>query len=108
MCHDDDATSRGSGLLPNDAPPGARGAAAVIHTSYPEARVRLFGSAHYPDSIGPHSDVDLAIKGVDWPDNLRLWSQVEALEPEFEIDLMDGAIVSPSLRAHIDREGVAL
>jgi predicted nucleotidyltransferase len=86
----------------------ARRAAAAIHASYPEARVRLFGSVLYPDSFGPHSDVDLAVEGVGWPDYLRLWSQVEALEPDFEINLVDVAIASPSLQAHIDREGIEL
>jgi predicted nucleotidyltransferase len=88
----------------------ARRAAAVIHARYPQARVRmhLFGSTLYPDSFGPHSDVDLAVEGVGWPDDLRLWSQLEALEPEFEIDLVDVAIASPSLRAYIDREGEEL
>lgn len=82
--------------------------AAVVHASYPEARVRVFGLVLHPDTFGPDSNVDLALEGVGWPDFLRLWSKVEALEPEFEIDLIDVAIVSASLRAHIDREGIEL
>jgi len=42
----------------------ARRTAAVIRAGYPDTRVRLFGSTLYPNSFGPHSDVDLAIEGV--------------------------------------------
>src|SRR5947207_229122 len=86
----------------------ARRAAAFIKAAYPAARVRVFGSVLYPDSFGPRSDIDLAIEGIGWPEYLRLWSALDTLEPEFEIDLVDVEIVSASLRALLDREGVAL
>ena len=86
----------------------ARRAAAFIKSSYPQARILAFGSVLYPDSFGPQSDIDLALEGVGWPDYLRLWSALDKLEPEFEIDLVDVEAVSHSLRGLIEREGVAL
>jgi predicted nucleotidyltransferase len=86
----------------------ARRAAAFIKVAYPRARVRVFGSVLYPDSFGPRSDIDLAVEGVGWPEYLRLWSALDKLEPGFEIDLVDVEMVSPSLRALLEREGVVL
>jgi uncharacterized protein len=83
-------------------------AAAFIKASFPHARVRAFGSVLYPDSFGPRSDIDLAIEGIGWPEYLQLWSALDSLEPDFEIDLIDIEIASSSLRALIEREGVAL
>jgi predicted nucleotidyltransferase len=86
----------------------ARRSAAFIKAAYPDAKVRAFGSVLYPDSFGKQSDIDLALDGVAWPDYLRLWSALDKLEPEFEIDLVDVEIVSSSLRALLEREGVSL
>ena len=86
----------------------ARRIAAEIHRLYPSARLWAFGSLLYPDSFGPRSDIDLAVAGMDWPDYLRVWSAMERREPDFEIDLVDVAIVSDSLRMHIEREGIPL
>jgi predicted nucleotidyltransferase len=86
----------------------ARRAAAFIKASYPAAHVRVFGSILYPDSFGPRSDIDLAVEGVGWPEYLQLWSALDKLEPEFDIDLIDVEIMSSSLRTVLEREGVAL
>ncbi len=86
----------------------ARRAAEFIKAAHPNARVRLFGSILYPDSFGPQSDIDLAIEGAGWPEYLQLWSALDKLAPEFEIDLVDIAIVSSSLRTLIERESVEL
>jgi predicted nucleotidyltransferase len=83
----------------------ARRAAAFIKSSYPDARVRAFGSILYPDSFGPQSDIDLAVEGVGWPEYLHLWNAVDELEPEFEIDLIDIEIMSSSMRAVLEGEG---
>lgn len=71
-------------------------------------RVIAFGSLLYPDTFGPQSDIDLAVDGIPWPSYLRLWSELEKSEPEFELDLVDLALASPGLRAHVEREGVLL
>jgi predicted nucleotidyltransferase len=86
----------------------ARRAAVYIKAAYPRAHVRLFGSTLYPDSFGPRSDIDLAVEGVGWPGYLRLWSALDKLEPDFEIDLVDVEIVSSGLRALLERDGVSL
>jgi len=86
----------------------AQRAAAFVREHFPDARVTLFGSLLYPDSFGADSDIDLAIEGVKWPEYLRLWSALERREADFEIDLVDIGIVSPGLKAHIEREGTPL
>ncbi|MBM4046157.1 MAG: nucleotidyltransferase domain-containing protein [Planctomycetes bacterium] len=86
----------------------ARRAAAFIRERCPSARIRAFGSLLYPDSFGPHSDIDLAVEGVEWPEYLRVWSALDEREPAFRIDLVDVGIVSDGLRTHIEREGVLL
>lgn len=86
----------------------ARRVASFIKERHTGARVIVFGSLLFPDSFGPHSDIDLAVEGVPWPAYLRLWSELEKTEPGFEIDLVDLALASPRLRAHVEREGVPL
>jgi len=86
----------------------ARRAALFIRERHAGARVIAFGSLLYPDSFGPQSDIDLAVEGVPWPAYLRVWSELEKNEPEFEIDLVDLALASPGLRAYVEREGVPL
>lgn len=86
----------------------ARRAAVFVRARFPNARVRAFGSLLYPETFSPQSDLDLAVEGVPWPDYLRLWSELERREPEFEIDLVDLGIVSESMRAVIEREGQIL
>jgi predicted nucleotidyltransferase len=81
-----------------------RRAAVFIKASYPNARVRVFGSVLYPDSFGPQSNIDLAVEGVGWPEYLRLWSALDRLEPAFEIDLIDVEIVSSRLAVLLERE----
>lgn len=86
----------------------ARRAVAFIKENCPSATLRVFGSLLYADSFGPNSDIDLAIDGVGWPEYLRLWSALERQLPDFVIDLVDVNIVSPEMRAHIEREGQSL
>lgn len=86
----------------------ARSAAALIQERYPGAQVCAFGSILYPDSFEEGSDIDLAVEGIPWPDYLRVWGELERRESEFEIDLVDLGLVSPTLRAVIEREGKPL
>lgn len=86
----------------------ARDAASLIRARYPGARVRVFGSLLYPESFGVHSDIDLAVEGIPWPDYLLVWSELERREPEFEIDLVDVGIISSAMREVIEREGIPL
>ncbi len=86
----------------------AQRAADYIKARCPQAQVRLFGSTLYPDAFGPNSDIDLAVDGIEWPEYFRVWSALEKQEPDFVIDLVDVAIASPELRAHIEQEGQQL
>lgn len=86
----------------------ARRVADFLRQKYQPERIIIFGSLCYPQIFGLHSDIDIAVAGIPWPDYLRAWNEVEDLFPEFKIDLIDITIVSESLRRRIDREGQPL
>ncbi|TAH48764.1 MAG: nucleotidyltransferase domain-containing protein [Chloroflexota bacterium] len=108
------ARQRAQALGPRDAERHARAwraayaAGALVKERYPDAKVYIFGSLLYADSFGEHSDIDLAVEGIPWPDYLRIWGELERREPEFEIDLVDLGLVSAAMRAAIEREGKLL
>ncbi len=86
----------------------ARQIADFLREKYRPARIVAFGSIVHPEVFGLHSDIDIAVDGIPWPDYLRAWNAVEELFPEFKVDLIDVGIVSPEMREWIDREGQEL
>ena len=86
----------------------ARDIADFLRRKYQPARIIAFGSIVHPEVFGLHSDIDIAVEGVPWPDYLRAWNDVEERVTEFKVDLIDVAVVGPELRARIEREGQAL
>lgn len=86
----------------------ARRLADLLRSKYRPSRILVFGSMVHPDCFGPESDIDLAVEGIGWPDYLRAWNEVEALSPDFKIDLIDLGIVSERMRNRIEAEGQAL
>jgi predicted nucleotidyltransferase len=82
--------------------------AEFLRTKYHPARIIAFGSLVHPEIFGLHSDIDLAVEGIPWPEYLRAWNEVEDLTAEFKVDLIDVAIVSPGMRLRINREGKEL
>ena len=83
----------------------ARAVAEFLRRKYAPSRVVAFGSLVHPELFSEHSDLDLAVEGIPWPDYLRAWNEVEALSHEFRIDLVDMATVSDLMRRCIDEEG---
>ena len=86
----------------------AREIADFLHDKYHSTRIAAFGSIVHPEIFGLHSDIDLAVEGIPWPEYLRAWNDVEELTTEFKVDLIDVGIVSPEMRAWIEEEGQEL
>lgn len=86
----------------------ARQIADFLRRDYAPTRIIAFGSLVHPEIFGLHSDIDIAVEGIPWPDYLRAWNAVEAQFPEFKVDLIDLAIVSDLMRRRIEEEGQAL
>jgi len=86
----------------------ARQIADFLRQKYHPARIVAFGSIVHPEIFALHSDIDLAVEGIPWPDYLRAWNDVEDLTTEFKVDLIDVGIVSPEMRAWIEEEGQEL
>ena len=79
--------------------------AAFLRREYTPERIIAFGSVTRPDLFGLHSDLDIAVEGIPWPDYLHACNDVEALFPEFKVDLVDMAIVSELMRQRIEEGG---
>jgi len=83
----------------------AREIANFLHQKYSPARIVAFGSIVHPEIFSLHSDIDLAVDGIPWPDYLHAWDDVEDLTTEFKVDLIDVGIVSDRMRQRIEQEG---
>ncbi len=79
--------------------------AAHLRSKYAPTRILAFGSLAHPELFDDHSDLDLAVEGIAWPDYLRAWNEVDALSREFRVDLVDIATVSDLMRRRIEEEG---
>ena len=86
----------------------ARQIADFLREKYRPARIVTFGSIVHPEVFGLHSDIDIAVDGIPWPDYLRAWNDVEEQFPEFKVDLIDIGVVSERMRERIEEEGEAL
>lgn len=86
----------------------AQRAAALLKGRFGARRVILFGSLARPDFFHRRSDVDLAVEGIKSQDFWRAWSALDALDHDFEIDLVDVGRASPLLRGQIEEKGIEL
>jgi len=86
----------------------ARQIAEFLRREYQPDRIIVFGSLVHPEIFGLHSDIDIAVQGIPWPDYLRAWNAIEELFPAFKVDLIDMAIVSDLMRRRIAEEGQQL
>ena len=76
-----------------------------LRQRYQPHEIIVFGSLVHPEIFGLHSDIDIAVRGIAWPDYLRAWNEVETLFPAFEIDLIDISTVSDLMCQRIKEEG---
>jgi predicted nucleotidyltransferase len=86
----------------------ARRVAVLLRERYAAQRVVLFGSLLYQEHFTAHSDVDLAVWGILWPEYLHALGEVLDLDVGIEIDLVDAACCHPLLFDVIENEGVEL
>ena len=86
----------------------ARAAAAVLRKRFPITRVRAFGSVLNPESFHLHSDIDLAVEGIDPMQLLKAWSAASAVAPEFDFDLVTQEECRPVVWAAVEKEGIDL
>jgi predicted nucleotidyltransferase len=86
----------------------ARQIADFLRREYKPTRIVAFGSIVHPEMFGLHSDIDIAVDGIPWPDYLRAWNAVEERWPEFKVDLIDVGIVSERMRQRIAEQGQEL
>jgi predicted nucleotidyltransferase len=82
--------------------------AEFLREEYQPRRIIAFGSLVHPEIFGLHSDIDIAVEGIPWPEYLRAWNAIEELFPTFKVDLIDMAIISDLMRRRIDEEGQPL
>ena len=83
-------------------------AARLLRERYAAQRVVLFGSLVHEGRFTLHSDVDLAVWGIPWPDYPHALGDVLDLDPEIEINLVDVASCRPAILATIEKEGIEL
>lgn len=83
----------------------ARRAATLLRDEFHADRVLVFGSLIHAGCFTPWSDVDLAASGLNRRDTLRAMERVHDLSQEIEVNLVDIATCSDSLRRVIEHEG---
>jgi len=83
-------------------------AAALLREQHGATRVLLYGSTAHGLWFTNESDIDLAVEGITADRFWRAWSAVAALDPAFEINLVDWEDATAALRAAIEREGIPL
>jgi len=72
-------------------------------------KVFLFGSLLRKDKFMEHSDIDIAISGLDSRVNFwQLYSEVMDILTPFDFDLVELGKIDPEVRAYILKEGVEL
>jgi uncharacterized protein len=86
----------------------ARQAATLLKDEYGADRVMLFGSLARDESISSHSDIDLAVWGLDEQIYYHVVSRLLNLDPSISIDLVRVEDAAVSFREMIDEEGIPL
>jgi predicted nucleotidyltransferase len=83
----------------------AREIAAILRLCFGAEQVIALGSLVHSGRFSERSDVDLAVSGIRPASFFRAWAVAGASCP-FELDLVDLADCSPTLRKLIEEEGV--
>lgn len=93
--------------LQQEAWSSARQVAGILYQQFGARQVVAFGSLLRPGRFDDRSDIDLAVAGIPAAHFFRAWAAAGAGCP-FELDLVDLADCAPTLRVHIEQEGVLL
>lgn len=83
-------------------------AAAFLKRQFGVTRVILFGSLAHDAWFTAHSDVDLAVEGLDAAAFWQAWKQVEEIVESHPVDLVEMEYASDALKRAIKRHGVDL
>mgnify|MGYP001171473375 CR=1 FL=1 len=86
----------------------ARRAAALLKADYGVDRVALFGSLARDEPFSPHSDIDLAVWGLDERIYYRVVSRLLDIEPSLSIDLLRAEALSADLLHMVETTGIML
>ena len=86
----------------------ARQAAVILKEQFGAQRVVIFGSALFAHRFHLHSDVDLAVWGLDEKLYYRAVARLLDIEPTIPVDLVEAESASPAMLARIEAEGVVL
>ena len=86
----------------------AQQASQVLKEQFQAQRVVVFGSVLSSDRFHPHSDLDLAVWGLEEKDYYRAVARLLDLDPVISVDLIEAELASPALLAVIEQEGVPL
>jgi uncharacterized protein len=86
----------------------ARQAAALLKREYGATRVVVYGSTAHGYWFNSESDIDLIAEGIPAKQYWRAWNAIDALTPEFEVNLVDWEDAKPALLESVEREGIEL
>lgn len=86
----------------------ARQAVVILKEQFGAQRVVIFGSALFAQRFHQHSDVDLAVWGLDEKLYYRAVARLLDIEPTIPVDLVESELASPALSQVIEEEGVPL
>ncbi len=85
-----------------------RDAATLLRQEYGITRVAAFGSITSEKLFHEHSDIDLAVWGLDERVYFRAVGALQGLDPEFSIDIIRFEDASSSLQKTILQEGIPI
>ena len=86
----------------------AHQAAALLKSEYGATRVVVYGSTAHGCWFNSESDIDLIAAGIPAKLYWRAWNAIDALTPEFEVNLVDWEDATPALLESVEREGIVL
>lgn len=86
----------------------AQQGAQLLTEQFGATQVAVFGSLMRPEKFHAHSDIDLAVWGLNERLYYRAVSRLLDIDPEFSIDLIETELAAPRLRQAIEQEGVIL
>ena len=85
----------------------ARRGAQILKEQFGAERVVLFGSMLQAERIHPHSDVDLAVWGMDEKLYFKAVSRLQDINPDFRVDLVEALSAKAYIFSAIE-QGVPL
>ena len=86
----------------------AQQAAHILKGQFGARQVAVFGSVVSPGSFHQHSDVDLAVWGLEECMYYQAVGRLQSLDPDIVVDVVEMELAAPGLQAAIEHTGVAL